>query len=241
MISDDDFCKKIDNLLKKFGLVPKKYEYYFKAFTHPSAATTPANSYENLELLGDAIVLSYVIRRLYMLHPDAPVGILARAKSQIVSGKTLSKISGDLKLHKLLRYDESILNFDKKISKNVQADILEALVAAVYLDLGVTKTRKFLGKLFTKMLEEDLLKISNDDSKSCLQETLQKKYKQVPQYKIIKTTGPDHNKMFHVQVFFRGIPMEKGVGPTRKLAEQNAAKKTLQKIEQYLKKIDKTK
>jgi len=239
--ADAKFQKRVDTLLKKFDLVPENYEYYYQAFTHPSAASHPSKSYEVLEFLGDSIVLIHVILRLWRKHPDTEVGILSRAKSQIVSGGSLAKISYKLKLDKLIRYDDSILNAQKKISNNVMADVFEALVAAIFLDLGIRKVQKFLTKIFNDILSEDLAKTCHEDNKSILQETFQKYYKQIPQYKLIKTSGPDHDKKFYIQAYFRNVPLGNGAGRTKKIAEQEAACKTLKKIDYYRKRIDKKK
>jgi len=238
-VCDSKFQKKIDNLLKKFDITPKNYKYYFMAFTHPSAAENTLESYEHLEFFGDAIVLCHVVYELTKTHPESEVGILSRAKSHIVSGDNLAKVAFKLKLDKIVRYDESILNSHGKISNNIMADILEAFCAAVYLDLGAKKVQQFLIKVFDEILKEDLMKGCHGDYKSILQERIQQLYKEIPKYALMKTSGPDHDKTFHIKVCFHGVEMGTGKGRTKKIAEQEAAAKTLKKFEVYKTRIDK--
>ena len=236
---DHNFKRNIDRLLARFEITPKKYELYFQALSHPSSTQSQHESYEIMEFLGDSLVLVHVVTHLVRKFPNEHVGNLSKAKSRIVSGEKLSQVAYGLKLDKLVRIDKSAFNKKNKLSPSIMADIFEAFVAAIYLDHGMTRTKKFLKCTLEGLINVDLKERCYEDFKSMLQEKIQRNYKQIPIYKLINTMGPDHDKRFYMQVFFRNIGMGKGDGRNKKEAEQKAAAKTLKKIDYYFKKIDK--
>jgi len=228
----------LKRFLAGFGLEPKDYSLYFSAFTHPSASKNPADSYERLEFLGDSVILIHVVHQLVKKHPDGRVGLLSKAKSRIVSGDTLAGVANDLKLDKFIRVDDSIQKFGKGISNGIMSDLFEALVGAIFLDLGYLKARKFMRMTLVDVINVDLNKRRDEDFKSILQEEIQKIYKQIPQYELEKTAGPDHDKKFFMRVKFRGVNLGRGNGRNKKEAEQEAAAKTLKRLKYFLKQID---
>ena len=236
--ADYNYKRRIKRLLKRFDMEPKNMEIYLKAFTHTSAVRRTSESYELLEFLGDSIILVHVVSMLVQLYPASRVGLLSKAKSQIVSGETLSNIAFDLKLDKYIRIDPSISKSGKNISPGIMADILEAFVGAIYIDLGFMKVKKFLDKILKDAINLDLQKRTSSDYKSILQEEIQRRYKRIPSYELYKSTGPDHDKTFYVRVSFNNISMGKGKGKSKKEAEQIAASKTLERMSYYFRKID---
>lgn len=234
---DYNFKRRIKRLLKRFGLEPKNYDLYFHAFTHPSAAENISESYELLEFLGDSVILIHVVRKLVRKYPDERVGLLSKAKSQIVSGEALASVAFDLKLDKYVRIDESIIKYGKGISTNVMADIFEAFVGAIFIDLGMLKVKSFLDPTLKESVNTDLNKRREEDFKSILQEEVQRSFKQIPLYEMIKTSGPDHDKIFYIRAKLRGVNMGKGKGRNKKEAEQEAACKTLKRLNYYFNQI----
>jgi ribonuclease III len=237
---DQNFKRNVDRLLSQYGIEPKNYQLYYQALSHPSAARNQHESYEILEFLGDSLVLVHVVSNLVHKFPKEHVGNLSKAKSRIVSGEKLSKVGYSLKLDKLVRIDRSAYNQKNRLSPSIMADIFEAFVAAIFLDHGMLKTRRFLKHTLCDLISVDIKERCDEDFKSILQEKIQRRYKQIPIYKLIKTVGPDHDKRFYIQVFFRNTGMGKGDGRNKKEAEQKAADKTLKKIDYFFKKIDKS-
>lgn len=234
---DYNFKRRIKRLLNRFGLEPKNYDLYFHAFTHPSASEKTCESYEILEFLGDSVILIHVVRKLVNKYPDERVGLLSKAKSQIVSGEALANVAFGLKLDKYVRIDDSIMKYGKGLSSNVMADIFEAFVGAIFTDLGMQKVNIFLEPALKESVNIDLNKRREEDFKSILQEEVQRSFKQIPIYEMIKTSGPDHDKVFYIRTKLRGVNMGKGKGRNKKEAEQEAACQTLKRLNHYFKQI----
>jgi ribonuclease-3 len=236
--ADSQYKRKLKKFLTGHGFQPRNLDLYIQAFTHSSAARKPDESYELLEFLGDSAILAYVVRKLVEQYPHCKVGLLSKAKSQIVSGETLSHIAYEVKLDRFILIDESIHKSSGRIPPGIMADTLEALTGAILLDLGIVKVRKFLGNLLTEAINIDLRKQTASDYKSILQEELQRRYKKIPSYELVKTSGPDHDKTFYVGAIFAGIKMGRGKGRCKKDAEQHAACETLNKLDMYVKRIN---
>lgn len=237
--ADYNYKRRLKRFLKKFDIEPKDIDLYVRAFTHTSASEKPSESYEILEFLGDSIILAHVVDKLVRKYPKHKVGILSKAKSQIVSGETLAAISYNLKLDKYVRMDVSITNTHRKISPGIMADVFEALVGAIFQDQGYKKISRFLVLTLKDTIDIDLSERTASDYKSILQEEIQRRYKQIPHYEMFKSTGPDHDKTFYARVHFNGIYMGKGKGKCKKEAEQEAASNTLERRDHYFAKIDK--
>jgi ribonuclease-3 len=235
---DYNYKRKVKRLLDRFGIEPKDYDFYFAAFTHPSAAQYPCQSYETLEFLGDAIILVYVVHSLVMKFPRGRVGLLSKAKSQIVSGDSLAHIALELGLDKYVQADEALLKHGKGISNSVMADVFEAFIGAIFLDQGMTKAKKLMGEILDDMINIDLHQRKCEDFKSILQEEIQRRYKKIPCYLLTMTKGPDHDKIFYVRASFEGVDMGRGKGRSKKEAEQEAAAKSIDKLDKYFKQID---
>jgi ribonuclease-3 len=235
---DYNYKRKVKRLLDRFGIVPKDYNVYFAAFTHPSAAEYPYQSYETLEFLGDSVILVYVVHSLVLKFPHGRVGLLSKAKSQIVSGDSLAHIALELGLDKYVHADEALVKQGKGISNSVMADIFEAFTGAIFLDQGMGKVRKFLGEILDDMINIDLQQRRSEDFKSILQEEIQRRYKKIPCYLLTMTKGPDHDKIFFVRASFEGVHMGRGKGRSKKEAEQEAAEKSIEKLDKYCKLID---
>lgn len=235
---DYNYKRKVKRLLDRFGIEPKDYDYYYAAFTHPSAAEYPCQSYEILEFLGDSLILVFVVNELVTKYPRGRVGLLSKAKSQIVSGDSLAHIALDLGLDKYVQADESLVKHGKGISHSVMADVFEALTGAIYLDQGMIKVKKFLSEILDEIISIDLQQRCSEDFKSILQEEIQKRYKKIPCYILTMTKGPDHDKIFYVRASFEGVDMGRGKGRSKKEAEQEAAEKSIGKLDKYFKLID---
>ncbi|HBP89597.1 MAG TPA: ribonuclease III [Nitrospiraceae bacterium] len=220
-----------------FDNIQESLEYIFKqpallceALTHRSFSQTqpqvvsPHN--ERLEFLGDAVLGLVVSESLAAIFPNCTEGELSKIKAGLISRFTLSKAASRLQLGQWLRLGrgEEVTKGREKIS--LLANALEAIIGAVYLDGGLDAARAFIQKVLST--EFSSLRNSPDssvgwDGKSRLQEWTHKQFGASPQYRLVRESGPDHQKVFAVTVEVQGKIMGQGEGRTKKEAEQRAA------------------
>lgn len=185
---------------------------------------------ERLEFLGDAALGLAVARLLFDRFPDRDEGFLTKARANLVNTRTLSEKAVALNLSAQIRVGKSEQRIegsnDPVFSNRILASTLEALLGAIYLELGLDKLYSFIECLFEKeFLSEEGLLQSDFDWKSKLQEHFQKDHQKTPTYELVSTEGPDHQKTFYSTVSFNDEALAQGVGMSRKEAEQDAAKK----------------
>ncbi len=186
---------------------------------------------ERLEYLGDSvlglIVNEYLFKHFEMYHE----GDLAKIKSVVVSEDILCRISIKLNIGGFLLMGKGEENSGGRERPSILADTLEAIIGAMYLDLGLKETRKFvLGQIKEHIDRVDSLTYLRDP-KTALQEYVQKKYKNRPAYIVVEENGPDHNKEFKVNLEINGHIVASGMGPSKRKAEMNAAKLALKEID----------
>lgn len=202
------------------------------ALTHPSyLAEHPQEGSHNqrLEYLGDA-VLGLVVADYFFNHcPDEPEGRLTRMRAAVVCETTLARIAVRLELGSYLRLGRGEELSGGRQRPSVLADALEALAAAVFLDQGWEQARRFLLLLFGEEIR-NTARGSYQDYKTVLQELVQQRVGEVLSYHIISEAGPDHEKQFTAGVLLNGKILARGSGRSKKEAEQQAAKKALNKI-----------
>ena len=213
---------------KKIATYKIKEEKLFnQVFTHKSYKKSSIHN-ERLEFLGDAVLNFFIADLLMNEDPQASEGELTKKRSQIVSGKTLAKIAIDLDFSKLLKTElESY-----KTNPRILAGALEAYIGAVYLEGYFLEAKKLIKSLFNKIQSQDMLELN---CKPILQEWCQKKYKELPVYKIRKEEGFQHKKTFFVDVFIKGKCLGRGSSYQKKQAEQKAAKQSLKKLKIFIK------
>ena len=219
----------------------KKLDYKFKnrtllkeALTHPSfqkksLKDKKANN-QRLEFLGDSVLNLIVTEYLYRKLTSFSEGKLTKIKSVMVSKDILAKWAGYLSLGKyiILGKGEDSTGGRKKLS--ILADCFEALLGAIYIDSGLQKAKKIIS-LFIKKETELIIKGKHgEDYKTLLQEISQKKMKCLPEYCLIKEKGPDHKKIFSIEVRLKKIVYGTGTGENKKEAEQEAAQDALKKL-----------
>ncbi len=159
-------------------------------------------------------------------------GGLSKLRARLVNESTLSSIAKELDIgqHILLGRGEEITGGREKPS--ILADAYEAIIAAIYLDSGFNKVFKFVASRFEKLLEEFPASEISRDYKTEFQEYAQDIYKTSPKYCLVKERGPEHDKIFEVRVLIKGEDFGKGIGRSKKEAEQDAAKNAMLKITQ---------
>lgn len=199
------------------------------ALSHSSYANehfhNSLKSNERLEFLGDSVLGMVVAEHLYRTCPDRPEGELSRTRADMVCESSLAVIARKLGLgeHLLLGHGEALTGGSNRPS--ILADAVESVIAAIYLDGGFAPAKEFIHKfvLTTVTVERP----RNVDYKTAFQELVQQKRGQVITYTLLSESGPDHNKEFVVQVCINGAPVGKGIGSSKKRAEQDAARNAL--------------
>ncbi|QOR36076.1 ribonuclease III [Clostridium sp. 'deep sea'] len=187
-------------------------------------------SYERLEFLGDAVLELVISEELYKRYHSFTEGQLTRLRANIVRQKSLVKIARQLNLSTLVLLGKGEKLAGGEERKSLLADILEAIIGALYLDQGFITAKSFILKNFV-----DAIEVTNkgmlDDYKTRLQELLQSKSTSVKiAYKLLSSEGPDHNKKFTVGLYINGIFKTSGEGKSKKAAEQQAAGVMLNRI-----------
>lgn len=215
------------------GKRPLSLSLYKLAMRHTSAATVNKKgmkeSYERLEYLGDAILGMIVAEILYQKFPFKDEGFLTETRSKIVNRESLNLVSKRIGLQNLVKYNK---NRGSVIShKSVYGDCLEALIGAVYLDQGFKYCKYFIVyKLILPHFDLEQLATTTINHKSKIIEWAQKDDK-ILTFEIIQNNEETKDKQFVAQIFIDEEPMSKGYGFSKKKAEQDAAQKTIEKLE----------
>lgn len=219
--------ESLDKLQKVIEYKFNNLEVLITALTHKSyAAETGLKIYnERMEFLGDSILSAIVAESLYCRYSGETEGILSQLKSQIVSSQNLSGWAKDIKLGEYILLGRSEDTKEARSREGLLCDVFEAIVCAVYLDGGFDNAKKFVLKFLDKQQ-----KIVITDYKSRLQEAAQSEYKVLPEYKVLKESGPDHDKNFEVAVYVKNKLLGKGRGHSKKEAQQLAAEKAMRNI-----------
>jgi len=225
--------KKFRSLEKIIGFKIYNPKYYLKALTHRSFLEVNENvnpSNERLEYLGDAVIDLIVGKYLFNKFPDKDEGYLTKTRSMLVNKSALYDAAERINLDEYLLVSE---NFAKALpdgSQSVLSDGFEAIVGAIFKDKGLIKTEKFLMKTLLEPSFEITDYLKDNNYKSQLLEYVQKKHLENLEYIVIKEEGPQHKKLFTVQVEINKKIWGTGNGKNKKSAEQIAAKIALQKI-----------
>ena len=216
-------------------MVEKSLGYKFKdrallntALTHSSYANEfSTESNERLEFLGDAVLGLVVARLLYDRHPRASEGKLSKQRSAIVSRVNFAKFTRGLGIDKQIILGKGEERTGGRDRESNLAGAFEAIIGAIYLDGGYRNVFRVISKLIKNSIDE---KDIFTDYKTKLQEIAQKKYKQIPRYRVVHEEGPPHKKCFHVEVKIMRRVLGEGMGSNKKEAEQSAAKEGLNKL-----------
>ena len=217
-------------------MVEEKLQYKFvntdllkTALTHSSYANEySVESNERLEFLGDSILGCVISKILYQNFPDLPEGELSKIKGAIVSRSNFAKYAYDLKLDEQIFLGKGEETTGGRKRDSNLSGTFEAIIGAIYLDAGYGVSFEIISTLVNSTISN---KDFFSDNKTKLQEVTQKKFKQIPQYSIVKEEGPAHNKLFFVEVKILSEILGSGVGKNKKEAEQCAAKEALVRLE----------
>ena len=228
------YRKDLKRLQGRLGHRFRRIRVLERALTHRSfahEAGTPGQHYESLEFLGDSVLELIISESLYLANPDRPEGELSKTRSFLVSKSELAILSGRLGLGRFLRLSPNEEKTGGRGRKTILADAFESVIAAIYLDGGLDAARSFVLNQFRDHLKQDArneLELGN--YKSRLQERLHALGGREPSYAVIRESGPQHSKIFLVEV--RGLDrmLARAQGMSKKRAEQRAARLALDRL-----------
>lgn len=229
MIINIEELKKFEEIINyKF----KNIEILEKSLTHSSYSNedkfyTKVNN-ERLEFLGDAVLSIVVSRFIFNQFPEYPEGELTKLRSQVVCEDTLSIVALNLNLGVFLLLGKGEESSGGRDRKSILADAVEAIIAAIYIDGGYNEAEKFVLENLTRYIQLAVKGKIISDYKSYLQEYYQSKNQVCKiRYVVTKEEGPDHEKMFHLNVLVNKVVVGTGSGKSKKIAEQDAARNAL--------------
>jgi len=228
----------IESIIK---MRPVNIHHYQQAFVHKSvqkfikALKKPPEymkeSYERYEYLGDSVLNLVVANFLFDKYKNKPEGLLTRLRTKLVNGKTLSIFARHLNLGQYIVMSNNVENINGRENNRILEDVFEALICAIYLDLGFKNAETFIIMCITEVIDFDELE-SDDNYKDILLRFCQGKMQTVPTYSIAEVEGPPHNRNFTICCIIQGIKYKTGVGKSKKIAEQMSACETLRSFGQ---------
>ncbi|MCX6716934.1 MAG: ribonuclease III [Candidatus Taylorbacteria bacterium] len=225
---------ELEKFEKKLGLSFKDKALFTRAFTHRSYLNEHKKqgleNNERLEFLGDAVLELVITHFLYLKFPDRAEGDLTSYRAALVNTINLGRIATELGINEYLLLSKGEAKDIGRARSIILADTIEALIGAIYLDLGYDEASKFITKYVLGMSDIDLI-VKNKlwlDAKSRFQERAQEESGITPSYKLVRETGPDHDKQFTIGVFIGKSQVATGTGPSKQEAEQAAAEKGLE-------------
>ena len=205
-----------------------------KALTHSSHANERAvndGDNEQLEFLGDSVLGFIVSDLLFRAHPSLTEGQLSKLKGFFVSSANLVKYAERINLGEYLQLGKGEEKTGGRTKQALLVDALEAILGAVYLDGGIEDVRRIILNFFEPQID-DVGESDRQlqDFKTALQEELQAQHRERAEYSVTSEEGPDHQKLFTVEVTVAGEPLAQGIGLTKKAAEQAAARQALERV-----------
>lgn len=205
-----------------------------KALTHSSYYHQKEKNeiayFQRLEFLGDSVLNLVISEYLYKKFPFSPEGKLSKLKSVMISQQSLVKFAGYIELEKFIILGKSVDLVKGRGKFSILADCMEACLGSVYLDGGLFPCKKIINHFICEECIDFLDEHSVNDNKTLLQEITQKKFHSLPTYQLIKQEGLEHRKKFFVEVIINNHVYGRGIGKSKKEAEQDAAYQAVKKI-----------
>jgi ribonuclease III len=221
-------------LEKELGYSFQKNELLKEAVTHKSYLNEVRDSAgkdnERLEFLGDAVLDLAISEHLTLNFPSSSEGELSKMKSRIVSERALARVARHLNLGEYLLFGKGEVLTKGREKPSLLADALEAIIAAIYIDGGEMAAKVFILSAFAEEIRTLEHSVETSDYKTELQEYCQRKFETLPVYRVLRETGPDHQKVFEVELAVRRKRVGVGQGRSKKEAEQQAARQAIEKF-----------
>ncbi|MEK7729017.1 MAG: ribonuclease III [candidate division KSB1 bacterium] len=230
----EQFVRSASEFARIIGYRFRRRALLVQALKHrsflPQVNEERACSNERMELLGDAVLGIVVTDHLYRRYPDKEEGEITAIKSLLVSRKILTRIARNLDLGKFVLMSDSEDHAGGRTRPSILADSFEAVIGAIYLDGGLEKARGFIERTLMHDMEAIVSEEQHRNFKSLLLELSQSRNMGTPYYAVLTEEGPDHEKLFTVEVKIQNRPMGVGVGHSKKRAEQQAAQNALAQL-----------
>jgi len=223
-INLSEFQRKLIYEFKNVDLLVESLRHSSFVNEHPEM---DIQDNERLEFLGDAVLNLVVGHILMQRYPDLKEGDLSRMRANLVNESQLASIARKMDLGSHILLGKGEVQSKGREKKSILANTYEAVIAAVYLDGGFDAVFRIIDGAFSSLMDFVARPSANHDYKSQIQEFVQLKYQKIPDYTVVHESGPDHDKTFHVQLKIEEI-QTKGVGKSKKAAEQDAARKGLE-------------
>lgn len=226
--------KKINKLENNLGIVFKNKEHLTNALTHRSYLNEHRDikvHNERLEFLGDAVLELIVSDYLFNEFPDRPEGDLTSFRSALVKTESLADTAKKLGVGESLLLSKGEEDTGGRTKDYLLANTFEAIIGAIYIDLGYEECRDFVYNHLIPKLDDIIKSRSDIDNKTKIQEIAQAKYKATPIYEVIHEEGPDHDKKFTVVVKIKNEIIGEGIGKSKQRAQEEAALKGLEYIQ----------
>ncbi len=219
-----------EELERRIGYTFKDKDLLLRAITHSSYANerqiNKVEDYERIEFLGDAVLELVSSDHLFQTRPDLSEGELTKLRASMVCEPALAFCARDLEIGSFLRLGKGEDLTGGRTRDSIVSDVMEAITGAIYLDSGMKEAKKFIDTFILNDLDEKALFY---DAKTILQETLQKEGS-VPRYELVREEGPEHSKVFYVEVYNGDVKLAEGCGHNKKGAQQQAAYAALLKL-----------
>ena len=215
------------------GREPRDPAVYRQAFRHRSALQTEtgeAVSNERLEFLGDAILGMIVAEELFNRYGTVDEGFLTKLRSKLVNGKTLASCARSIGLGDHLELSPNMERASGRDNRSILSDAYEALIGAIYVDQGLDVARAFVERTLLHIVDLDELAQKRDNYKSLLLELSQAQAWPQPAYVVVDEQGPDHDKVFPVEVSIKDRRLGTGTAASKKSAEQRAAREAFERL-----------
>jgi len=231
---DEERVASLKELESRLGYRFNKIEWLDQALTHKSfiyETNHPEKvANEVLEFLGDSVLnlaVSYILLKKF---PETQEGVLSMMRSQLVKRSSLASLSKEFQFEGYLLLGKSQQLNGGKEKSSILANAYEALIGAIFMDSGFDRTLEIIERHFEPYLETETPPVLFDDFKSLLQIYVHQTHGASPQYRVLRESGPDHDKWFEVSVTIKGELKGLGWGKSKKEAEQEAAKKALERL-----------
>lgn len=218
----------LNELQEKIGYRFRNEGLLKQAITHSSFANeqkiNKLSNYERLEFLGDAVLEMVCSEFLFQENPEMPEGQLTRLRASMVCEPALAYCARDIDLGSYILLGKGEEATGGRNRDSITSDVMEAVIGAIFIDGGIEEAKKYIYRFVLSDLENKILFM---DSKTLLQEEVQKNNTAQLHYELVGETGPDHDKEFRVKAYLDGKEIGTGVGRTKKAAEQQAAYEAL--------------
>jgi len=224
--------KQFSEFEKRIGITFRDASLLRRAFTHRSYVNehpaTAGEHNERLEFLGDAVLELAVTDALFQKYPETNEGELTSYRAALVNADSLAEVATALGMEKYLLLSRGEKKSAGRARQYILANAFEALIGAIYLDLGYAAAAGVIRRHVLPAIEEIVAKHLWRDAKSFFQERAQEQVSLTPTYEVLKEEGPDHDKHFVVGVYLNKELVASGEGPSKQIAEQRAAERALE-------------